>query len=436
MDVIRVHSVTLNKEKCKGCTACIKNCPTEAIRVRDGKAQIIDEICIDCGECIRVCPYYAKIAVTDPLEKIYDFKYKIALPAPTLYGQFKGLKDINKVLYGLLSLGFDDVYEVAKAADYTSAFIRRYMKQENIKKPAISSACPSIARLIQVRFPELIEHIVPIDSPMEMASDLAKNEFSKKHNVDKKDIGTFFITPCPAKMTAVKNPIGKEKSSLNGAISIIDIYGRLVNALNIKIPFKEDFKRASSYGVSWASSSGEANSLNIDKYLAVDGIKNVIKVLEEIENNNISDLDFLECLSCTGGCVGGPLTFENGYVCKNRISRISKTLDKTFIDENEILKNEDKINWKYTKKIKANTGMELDSNILESLKMMEKIKNINERLPGLDCGACGSPTCTALAEDIVKGEAKENDCVYILREEVQNLKSQLNSLNLEKRGDK
>jgi ferredoxin len=89
------HSVTLNKDKCKGCTNCIKGCPTEAIRVRDGKARIIDERCIDCGECIRVCPYHAKVAITDPLSKINDYKYKIALPAPTLLGQFKNMKNYH-----------------------------------------------------------------------------------------------------------------------------------------------------------------------------------------------------------------------------------------------------------------------------------------------------------------------------------------------------
>jgi Fe-S-cluster-containing hydrogenase component 2 len=92
------HSVTLDEDKCMGCTNCIKRCPTEAIRVRDGKAYIIAERCIDCGECIRICPYHAKIAVTDPLDAIDDYRYKIALPAPTLYGQFENLTSIDSVL--------------------------------------------------------------------------------------------------------------------------------------------------------------------------------------------------------------------------------------------------------------------------------------------------------------------------------------------------
>ena len=82
------HSVTLDRENCKGCTNCIKRCPTEAIRVRDGRARIIEERCIDCGECIRICPNRAKLAITDPLVRLGDYKYTVALPAPSLYAQF------------------------------------------------------------------------------------------------------------------------------------------------------------------------------------------------------------------------------------------------------------------------------------------------------------------------------------------------------------
>ena len=107
------HSVTLDKDKCRGCTNCIKRCPTEAIRVRGGKAKIIKGRCIDCGECIRVCPYHAKRAVTDDFEELKNYKYNIALPAPSLYGQFSDISDINVILTGLLKIGFDDVFELS-----------------------------------------------------------------------------------------------------------------------------------------------------------------------------------------------------------------------------------------------------------------------------------------------------------------------------------
>ena len=87
----RYHSVQLDKSRCKGCTNCLMHCPTEAIRVRDGRAHIIAERCIDCGECIRICDYHAKVAVTDKFDTIKAFRYAIALPAPSLYGQFRNL---------------------------------------------------------------------------------------------------------------------------------------------------------------------------------------------------------------------------------------------------------------------------------------------------------------------------------------------------------
>lgn len=86
------HSVRLDRENCKGCVNCIKRCPTEAIRVRHGKAEIIEEKCIDCGECIRACPNKAKYVETDSLDLLHSYEYKIALPPPSLYGQFRAPK--------------------------------------------------------------------------------------------------------------------------------------------------------------------------------------------------------------------------------------------------------------------------------------------------------------------------------------------------------
>ena len=105
------HSVVLELKRCRGCTTCIKCCPTEAIRVRDGKAHILAERCIDCGECIRICPHHAKKPLYDPLTILDDFKYTIALPPPSLYGQYNNLEEQDVVLAALLDMGFDDVYE-------------------------------------------------------------------------------------------------------------------------------------------------------------------------------------------------------------------------------------------------------------------------------------------------------------------------------------
>ena len=168
------HSVLLDESKCTGCTTCLRHCPTEAIRIKDGHAVISSERCIDCGECIRVCPQKAKKDTCGKLADIAAYKWKIALPAPTLYGQFDNLEDVDYVLDGLLKIGFDDVYEVSKAAELVSAYTRLYLKIDNIKKPVISSACPVVVRLISLRFPSLAEHVIHMLPPMEIAAKLAK----------------------------------------------------------------------------------------------------------------------------------------------------------------------------------------------------------------------------------------------------------------------
>ena len=104
------HSVLLNKDKCHGCTNCLRRCPTEAIRVRHGKAKILKERCIDCGECVRVCQSHAKYVATDKFEILKDYKYTVALPAPSFYGQFRSEISVDTILTAFLEIGFDDVF--------------------------------------------------------------------------------------------------------------------------------------------------------------------------------------------------------------------------------------------------------------------------------------------------------------------------------------
>jgi iron only hydrogenase large subunit-like protein len=421
------HSVTLEKDKCRGCTNCIKRCPTEAIRVRDGKARIIAERCVDCGECIRICPHHAKIAVTDPLANISRFPYKIALPAPSLYGQFKHLKDIRRVLAGLRAMGFDEVFEVARGAEMTSAAIALRLKKSSIR-PLISSACPAVARLIQVRFPELLENVVDVLSPMELAARVARQEFSQKHHIAMGEIGVFFITPCPAKMTSIHNPIGLKKSNVDGAISILEIYGLLSGQLrHHEQTYRDDV--ANFLGVGWANSGGESRAVGSENALSVDGIHNVIHVLEEIENGKLSDLEFFEGLACNGGCVGGALTFENAYVAKNRIQKLVEEMDHQPFNGDTALARLNGYSPHFRVPMVGRPVMKLDDNVKVAMRMVAESEKIEADLPGLDCGSCGAPSCRALAEDIVRGVASPMDCVFILRERVKQLAEEMYELS-------
>ncbi len=404
------HSVRLDEEKCEGCTNCIKRCPTEAIRVRNGKAHIISERCIDCGECIRICPHHAKYAECDSFNKILEYQYRVALPAPTLYGQFNHLDDVDYVLTALKSMGFDDTFEVSRGAELVSDATRLLMESGQLKKPVISSACPAVCRLIRVRFPNLIDHLLDLNAPMEEAARLARIEAVEKTGLKPSEIGIFFLTPCPAKNTAVKQPLGIEKSNVDGVVAIKDVYPVLFQQMD-KVRQPESLRQSGVIGVSWAGSGGESAALLRDRYLAADGTENVIKVLEELEDEKLNDIDFIELNACTGGCVGGVLTVENPFVARARLQRLRQYLPVScnHLEGGQIPQA---MHWEHP--LEASSVLKLADNVIDAMKRMNELNELHERLPGLDCGTCGAPSCRALAEDIVRGMASEEDCVFFM----------------------
>ena len=404
------HSVLLDESKCTGCTTCLKHCPTEAIRIRDGRALINPQRCIDCGECIRVCPHKAKKAVCGKLSDMDRFKWKIALPAPSLYGQFDNLEEIDYVLDGLLKIGFDDVYEVSKAAELVTAYTRTYLKLDGVKKPAISSACPVITRLISLRFPSLSEHVIHMLPPMEVAAKLAKDKALKDHpELSAEDIGVCFISPCPAKASYVKNGFASYESAVDEVVSIKDIYFLLIGKMK-KSDDVPQLSESGRIGIGWARSGGEATAIFNDDYLAADGIDNVIRVLDQLENGNIPQVEFIELNACSGGCVGGVLTIQNPFIAKARLQTLRRYLP---ISKNQISKEDGEYIPDYYLFDDLPEYMpisRLSDSIAQSMRMLADIHSFKDTLPGIDCGSCGAPTCRAFAEDVIKGVADRNGC--------------------------
>ena len=415
------HSVQLDADRCCGCTNCLKRCPTEAIRVHDGKAKILSERCIDCGECIRICPHHAKKANSSKLDEIKGFDHTVAIPAPALFGQFNNLDSIEIVLTGLKKLGFDDVFEVSRAAELVSEATRKMIKDNKLKKPIISSACPAVVRLIKIRFPELCDNVMPLLAPIEVAARIAKREAVEKTGLPKEKIGVFFITPCPAKVTEIHSPNYTEHSECDGAIAVSKIYPELTQVMD-HLAEIEPLGQSGLMGIGWATSGGEAAAMLGDKYLAADGIENVIRVLEELEDEHIRGVDFIELNACSGGCVGGVLNVENPYVAQARIQNLRKFLPVSLnhLEDGEL---EDML-WENELAYDADI-FRLDKDISKAMEMMSRMEDIYEGLPHLDCGSCGAPTCRALAEDIVRGKAKETDCIFKLRAKIQNVYDQL-----------
>ena len=416
------HSVTIEADKCVGCTNCIKRCPTEAIRVRDGKAIITSDRCIDCGECIRVCPNHAKKAISDPVSMMSEYKYKIALPTPTLYGQFKHIRDVNVILTALLESGFDDIFEVALAAQAVSDYLRDLLPaaRDALPGPLISSACPVIVKLISFRYPGLVDNVIKVISPVELAAIAARDMAVSKTGYRPDEIGVFLLSPCPAKITASKHPIGFDGPVIDGVFSITEMYRTLAPTVE-KIKKPKELSCAGFRGVAWASSGGEGRAIGESLFVAADGIHNVINVLDEIENDKLQSIRFTELNACPAGCVGGCLTVENPFVARARIQRIGQTMKNDF-DRNTVelpcLKPET-LDWK--KPLEYEAILRIDADRSVALRKMAEMDNIRTSLPGIDCGSCGAPSCRALAEDIVMGASHKSDCVFKLREHMRAL---------------
>ncbi len=352
------------------------------------------------------------------------FEYTISLPAPSFYGQFNNLDDTNIILRALLLMRFDDVYEVSGAAEMVSEMTRRYIENNKDKTPFISSACPSVVRLIRVRFPNLIDHLIPINAPFEIAAKQARKLAMEKTGLSSDKIGVIFLSPCPAKVTAVYSPVCNEKSNIDGVVAIKDVYTKILPFMKQTQYDPDEISISGKIGISWGASGGEASGLLLDNYLAADGIENVIRVLEDLEDSKFSDLDFIELNSCNGGCVGGVLQVENPYVAKSKIKKLRKYLPVAKSHSSEEI--EDNSFW--DKQLEYQPVFKLGADMFESMSLMQQVDEICARLPGLDCGTCGAPTCKALAEDVVRGVAQEKDCIHLLREYIHKLSDDLHKI--------
>lgn len=393
-----------------GCTACIKNCPTSAIRVRNRKAVILEDCCIDCGRCIQVCPHQAMYAVSQHEDSLQEYKYRVALPEPALFSQFHRLDNINIVLGALLKIGFDDVFEVAAAAELLSDIAARRLYDSDRPFPRITSACPTVIRIIQTRFPRLISHVEPVVLPMELAAQLAREEAVKKTGLKPEEIGIFAIVPCTSKVTTAHSPITLSSPVIDGAISINDIYLELLAPMKEVAANPPSLSRTGALGLSWGYCGGESAARLEKDYVAVDGVDNVIRILEEIEDGRLPDADFVELTACPQGCVGGCLTVENPYGSKMRLQHLAETLPQKrntlpFSPAAQRLA-------RFQKNLEPISAFQLDSDRGAAMEKMLKLDQLARRLPGLDCASCGAPTCRALAEDVVQGRASTDDCIF------------------------
>ena len=202
----------------------------------------------------------------------------------------------------------------------------------------------------------------------------------------------------------MRNPIGVSETAIDGVLSMSEVYFKLVSVMN-KIDVPKSLSKTGIIGISWAGTGGEAKSLFNDKYLAADGIENVIKVLDQIDNENFSDITFVELGACPGGCVGGVLAVENPYIAEARLQTLRRYMP---VSQNRVQEAHVPAEVEWDTTVEYRPVLKLDENRGRAMQIMADIQAVYAGLPHLDC--------MAEAEDIVRGRSVETDCIFKLRE--------------------
>jgi len=412
------HAIQIITDNCTGCTACVRVCPTEAIRVRDHKASIDNSRCIDCGKCLEVCQFHAIIPRSDPFDIINKYRYKVAIISSSYAGQFTEDIPYPAAKKALLELGFDEVAEEAMVTGFMVDLTREYIRQNRQIRPVLSSNCPAVVRLIQVKFPSLIPNILRREAPMSVLTRYLRERIQREKGIDDSEIGIFVIVPCVAHVTAVHQPEGTYKHMQDGAFSIGMVYGKVREVIR-KVQESGDLPETYAEGLTIALSGVEAEMVDCDdiRALSVNGIENVMDILSKVEDHYLDQYDYIVIRSCTNGCVGGCLNIENPFVAMSRIKKMIKNAPAKEVSIDELADLHKRGEFAVAP-LEPRSIMELDKDIKNAIQKMKKINEFLIMLPGLNCSACGSPTCYALAEDIVQGKATIDDCVVLLKRQV------------------
>ncbi len=367
---VRVNYFVTNA--CKGCLArpCVINCPKGAIEIRDGQAHINPDKCVNCGLCMKVCPYHAIIYVPVPCEDIcpvgaiskdetgkehIDYekciycgkcmvvcpfsaivecsqlidvikhlksdRKVIALFAPALVGQFQS--PMEKIAGAIIELGFDDVYEVALGAEVTAhneaiEFKEKILEGEN--RFMTSSCCPAYVEMVKKHIPELKSFVSTTRSPMHYTAQMLRENFPNAILV--------FISPCVAKRNEALND-----EYVDYVLSFEEL-GCMFIAKGIDVDSAEEYvpkQRAYKSGRGFPVIGGVSEALKYylsddDKQklspMTIDGInKKSINLLKSMVNRPLPNVNFVEAMACEGGCVGGPTVISLPKIASSKIKR-------------------------------------------------------------------------------------------------------------------
>jgi len=417
--------VRFHESRCTGCASCLRVCPTKAIRIRQHRSIRIVTQCIGCGACILACPAGAVSAATRRTDAIGTNGVAIALVSPVLYAQFPGVMP-GTVLHGLRQMGFHHTVDMSFFLEMfkfaSEEFIRRTRACTSAPWPLISPVCPVVVRLIAHRFPSLLPHVLPVLRPAALMAREVRERIIPRHAGKGIAATLYYINPCPT----MGERLSSEAPGLiptEAAIAINEIYPdlkrRIESILDSDLTaFSEthfDFETCSTGNAAFSAvSGGEIANMEIEKTLAVHGLEETIAYLHKIEMGRLTDIEYIEFRTCREGCIGGVLTAVDKYVAKRNVQRMVNVfgLGRRLTRE-AILHLYERGRFQPDKNPLVLTRLFGARRPALSLQDLERIEKILEMIAGRDCGACGAPDCLTFAEDIVRGEADLNDCIWL-----------------------
>lgn len=373
------HSIAVEAERCRQCLRCLHACPTQAIRVRNGRPLVLDLLCIDCTACLAVCEPHA-LTMPCPADIPAPSEETVLVLPVSFLEQFGAGVGPLDVLEALRELGFR---HVRLGEEWDSALrlaVLQYAADETDVRPVLSPVCPAVVNLIQLRFPSLLAHLAPFATPTEAARD----ELAVAHAV--------FVPACPSQLTILRAP-------------------NVLTRLEVVMPAamrRAVLRRVAGRRRPLPGGPPRRPSVEV---MAVSGIGHVMRVLDEIENGALEDYDVLELYACDQGCFGSPVWTEDPFVARPRFEQAMVELYEA-LQESRADRPGDGV-FRRTTPLAPRCGVTLDPDIGKAIEQLARIDELTRALPGRNCAVCGAPSCAALAEDIVLGRAENSACAYL-----------------------
>ncbi len=410
------------KNKCRVCYTCVRECPAKAIKIINGQAEVINERCIGCGNCVRVCSQGAKVFLETKDEVRALIKTNdliIACIAPSFPAEFTEITD-HKILVSLIKkIGFSKVVEVSFGADMVAKEYKKLFNNSN--KKCITSDCPAIVSYIQIYHPEMISSLAPIASPMVAITRIVKAKYGKNAKV-------VFIGPCLAKKS--------ESDEVDEVLTFRELREMLnEDSLTIEdadpIEFDPPF---SGKGAIFPVSRGLLHTIDMTddisegNTIVAEGKNNFIAAINEFEKNKIGS-QHLELLCCEG-CIMGPGMSkpDERYSKRTCISNyVKEKLNNLDVEKWEKdVKSFENINFSQTF---DDVNYKIDKPSEEEIKKVLLGMGKKEPKDHLNCRACGYQTCREHAIAIIEGLAESEMCLPYTIEKLHDSIKNLNISN-------